>query len=90
MDSDGGTFKIKLGNPRGCDAYHGAALTRPILSVTGDGVNLDFSIKGEGKIVIDLVDPKGRQLTVTGADVASRNGDKLELKVTAAATTRSP
>ena len=29
-----------------------------LLSVTGDGVNLDFSIKGEGKIVIDLVDPK--------------------------------
>ena len=82
MDSDGGTFKIKLGNTP-TDVTHITALPSraQLLSVTGDGVNLDFSIKGEGKIVIDLVDPNGRQLTVTGADVASRNGDKLELKV---------
>ncbi|WP_201831076.1 Ig-like domain-containing protein [Microvirga zambiensis] len=81
MDADGGTFKIKLGTPE--DVTHITALPAraQLVSVTGDGVNLDFSIKGEGKIAIDLVDPQGRQLIVTGADIASRNGDKLELKV---------
>jgi Ca2+-binding RTX toxin-like protein/peptidoglycan/xylan/chitin deacetylase (PgdA/CDA1 family) len=81
MDADGGTYAIKLGTPE--DVTHITALPAraQLLSVTGDGVNLAFSIRGEGKIAVDLTDPQGRELNVTGAEIASRNGDKLELKV---------
>jgi Ca2+-binding RTX toxin-like protein len=82
MDADGGAFTIKLGNTPD-DVTHITALPSraQLLSVTGDGVNLDFSIKGEGQIAIDLTNPEGRRLTVTGAEIAKFVGDKLELKV---------
>jgi Ca2+-binding RTX toxin-like protein len=81
MDADGGTYTIKLGTSE--DVTHITALPAraQLLSVTGDGVNLNFSIRGEGKIAVDLTDPQGRELNVTGAEIVSRNGDKLELKV---------
>ena len=82
MDADGGHFTIKLGSTPE-DVTHITALPSraQLLSVTGDGINLDFSIRGEGKIAVDLIDPQGRELTVTGAEIASRNGNKLELTV---------
>jgi Ca2+-binding RTX toxin-like protein/peptidoglycan/xylan/chitin deacetylase (PgdA/CDA1 family) len=82
MDADGGTFAIKLGNTPE-DVTHITALPSraELLSITGDGTNLEFSVRGEGKISIDLADPKDRPLTVVGATIAYRNGDKLDLNV---------
>jgi Ca2+-binding RTX toxin-like protein/peptidoglycan/xylan/chitin deacetylase (PgdA/CDA1 family) len=82
LDADGGNYTIKLGDTP-TDVTHITALPSraQLLSITGNGLDLDFSIKGEGKIAIDLANPEGRQLVVTGAEIAKLTGDKLELKV---------
>jgi Ca2+-binding RTX toxin-like protein len=76
----GGTFTINLGAVPD-DVTHITALPSrsDLISVTGDGTNLKFSVVGEGKVVIDLVDPAGRTPQVTGATVVGLVGDKLEL-----------
>ena len=55
-----------------------------LLSVTGNGINLTFSIEGEGKIAIDLAN--GRKPLVSGAEIVKLVGDKLELKVSGGGT----
>ena len=50
-----------------------------LLSLTGDGTNLNFSIVGEGHVVVDLKDPTGMTVQVTGADSFTLTGDKLDL-----------
>ncbi|WP_162820462.1 polysaccharide deacetylase family protein, partial [Microvirga calopogonii] len=82
MDTDGGTYKIKLGSTPD-DVTHITSLPSraQLLSVTGDGTNLNFSLRGEGNIIIDLTDPKGRLVKVAGAEIVSLNVDRLELKV---------
>ena len=63
MDSDGGTYVIKLG-PTPVDVTHITALPSraQLLSATGNGINLDFSINGDGNIFVDLIDPTNRVL----------------------------
>jgi Ca2+-binding RTX toxin-like protein/peptidoglycan/xylan/chitin deacetylase (PgdA/CDA1 family) len=84
MDADGGTYEIKLGTPE--DVTHITALPSraQLLSVTGNGINLTFSIEGEGKIAIDLAN--GRKPLVSGAEIVKLVGDKLELKVSGSGT----
>ncbi|MCJ2035345.1 putative Ig domain-containing protein [Methylobacterium sp. J-068] len=79
----GGTYTIDLG-PIPDDVTHITALPSraDLVSVTGDGTKLAFSVVGEGNVLIDLVDPAGRTPQVTGATVKSLNGDKLELVLT--------
>ena len=84
LPSAGGTFTIDLGATPD-DVTHITALPSraELLSATSPGGGgLDFSVKGEGKLVIDLANPNGRAVSVTGATVTSLVGDRLELSLT--------
>ena len=76
----GGSFTIALG-PTPDDVTHITDLAdrSELLSLTGDGSNLSFSIVGEGHVLVDLKDPTGMTVQVTGADSFTLTGDKLDL-----------
>ena len=82
LPKNGGTYTIQLGAAAD-DVTHIISLPMrgELLSVTGNGTNLNFSVVGEGRMVVDLTDPAGRQAVVTGATVVSLVGDKLTLDV---------
>ena len=50
-----------------------------MLSLTGDGSRLSFSIVGDGHVLVDLKDPTGLTVQVAGADSFTLTGDKLDL-----------
>ncbi len=79
-DRDGGTYAITLGTAA-ADVTRITALPMrgELLSVTGDGTNLAFSVFGEGKVVVDLKNVAGAAPVVSGATVVSRVGDILTL-----------
>jgi Ca2+-binding RTX toxin-like protein len=79
---NGGQFSITLGATQD-DVTHITALPAraELLSLTGDGTNLSFSAIGEGKLVIDLKNPAGMSVNVTGAEIVSLVGDRLELNL---------
>ena len=76
----GGQFSITLGATAD-DVTHITALPMrsELLSVTGDGTNLNFSAIGDGHVIIDLKNPGTQQVNVTGADIVSLAGERLEL-----------
>jgi RTX calcium-binding nonapeptide repeat (4 copies) len=77
----GGSYTINLGTVAD-DVSHINSLDQRIelVSVTGNGTNLDFSFNGAGKITTDLKAINATQrYKVTGADDFKVNGDKLEL-----------
>ena len=76
----GGSFTITLGVAAD-DVTHITALPMrgDLLSVTGDGLNLDFAMFGEGQVVIDLGQHGNNAPVVTGATIASLTGDLLTL-----------
>lgn len=79
---NGGQFAITLGAVAD-DVTHITALPAraELLSVTGDGTNLAFSAIGEGRLVIDLKNPAGLSVSVSGAEIVSLAGDRLELNL---------
>ncbi|BBF92925.1 Ig-like domain-containing protein [Blastochloris tepida] len=76
------TYTINLGTTA-ADVTHITALPMraDLVSVSGDGVNLSFSLVGEGKLTVDLGGTAGRTLSVSGATVVSQTGDILVLDV---------
>ena len=76
----GGSFTIALGATPD-DVTHIIDLPdrSELLSLTGDGSSLNFSIVGEGHVLVDLKDPTGLTVQVTGADSFTLTGDKLDL-----------
>jgi hypothetical protein len=46
-----------------------------LISLSGDGRDLSFSVEGEGKVVIDLKAPGTDWTTVKGATVTSLVGE---------------
>jgi peptidoglycan/xylan/chitin deacetylase (PgdA/CDA1 family) len=71
----GGTYQITTGTAL-ADATHISKLPMraELVSVTGDGTNLDFTVKGEGKLEVSLKD--GLTYAVTGA-TGVQTGDKM-------------
>ncbi len=65
----GGNYTIDLGATTD-NVTHIVELAQraELLSVTGDGRNLDYTFNGAGKISIDLNLPTGAGITATGAD----------------------
>lgn len=80
LDADGGTFTVQLGTSID-DVTHITSIgsRAQLVSLTGDGTNLDFTIAGEGKVVIDLKQTAGFAYQATGATVVSQVGDILTL-----------
>jgi serralysin len=77
----GGTYTINLGTAAD-DVSHITSLAQraELISLTGDGTNLNFSFNGEGKIITDMKAITATQrYQVTGADSFTVNGDKVEL-----------
>lgn len=78
LPRNGGDFTITLGAAAD-DVTHITALPAraDLISLSGDGANIAFSVVGEGKVVIDL---KGAApAVVTGATVVSQVGDILTI-----------
>ncbi len=78
----GGTFNINLGTAAD-DVSHivNLPMRSDLLSVTGDGKNLQFSFIGDGKVTVDLNSPAmlTNSINVSGADGKTINGDIVEL-----------
>jgi RTX calcium-binding nonapeptide repeat (4 copies)/Polysaccharide deacetylase len=77
----GGTYTIALGTVAD-DVSHITSLDQrnELVSVTGDGTNLNFSFNGAGKVTTDMKAIAATQrYKVTGADDFKVTGDKLEL-----------
>jgi serralysin len=77
----GGSYTINLGTGAD-DVSHITSLAQraELISVTGDGTNLNFSFNGAGKITTDMKAITATQrYQVTGADNFTVNGDKIEL-----------
>jgi peptidoglycan/xylan/chitin deacetylase (PgdA/CDA1 family) len=81
----GGNFAIKLGTTADFVTHIVALAQRAeLISVTGDGQNLDYTFNGEGKISIDLNRSSGQGFTATGADSYTLVGDRLDMTFTQA------
>ena len=62
----GGSFTIALGaTPDDVTHIIDLADRSELLSLTGDGTGLSFSIVGEGHVLVDLKDPTGMTVQVT-------------------------
>lgn len=87
LTKTGGNFTINLGAAAD-NVTHIVSLAQraELLSVTGDGQNLDYTFNGEGKISIDLNLPTGKGITTTGADSYTLTGNRLEMTFNQAKT----
>jgi hypothetical protein len=84
LPKSGGTFTIDLGVTSD-DVTHITALPSraELLAATSPGGGgLDFSVVGEGTLLVDLEALNGRSVSVTGAQIASLTADKLALNLT--------
>ncbi len=81
LPTHGGTFAINLGATQD-NVTHIALLPMrgDLLSVTGDGLNLSFSMFGAGDVIVDL--SRTSTPTVTGATIKSLVGNVLDLSLT--------
>lgn len=81
LPRDGGTFTVNLGTTQDLVTHIASLPMRAdLLSVNGDGTNLNFSAVGDGEVVVDL--QRTGIATVTGATVVSQNGYQLTLQLT--------
>lgn len=84
LPKSGGTFTINLGATPD-DVTHITALPSraELLAATSPGGGgLDFSVVGEGTLLVDLEALNGRSVSVAGAQIASLTADKLALNLT--------
>jgi serralysin len=80
LPKSGGGFVITLGTAQD-DLTHIASLPMrcDLVSCTGNGNNLGFSITGDGQVVVDLKNPTADIVSIQGAPTASLTGDVLTL-----------
>ncbi|MBR1124798.1 hypothetical protein JQ628_24970, partial [Bradyrhizobium lablabi] len=80
LPSGGGTFAVTLGTTQD-DLTHidELPMRADLLSVTGDGSNLSFAMRGDGVVGVDLKAPGANVVSVQGAPTATLSGDDLSL-----------
>ena len=80
LDADGGTFVVTLGDAAE-DVTHITSIgsRAQLLSLTGNGTDLDFTIAGEGRVVIDLKYMSDYVYETSGATLISQIGDIMTL-----------
>ena len=87
LPANGGTYTIQLGaTADDVTRIVSLPMRAELLSLTGNGTNLAFSVFGEGRMLIDLTAPAGRPVSVTGATVVSLVSDKLTIDLGANGT----
>jgi Ca2+-binding RTX toxin-like protein len=79
LPKNGGSFVVNLGAAQD-DVTHITSLPMraDLLSVSGDGSNLKFSIAGDGNVVVDLHTPGAQIVSVQGAPGGSLSGALLD------------
>jgi Ca2+-binding RTX toxin-like protein len=79
LPRNGGSFAVNLGTTQD-DVTHIASLPMraDLLSVTGDGSNLSFSITGDGAVLVDLKAPGAQIVSVQGAPTGNLSGSQLD------------
>ncbi|AEG48521.1 Cadherin [Sphingobium chlorophenolicum L-1] len=82
LPQSGGSFQINLGAAAD-DVTHitDLPMRAVLMSVTGDGHNLAFSVVGEGKVVIDIANPGTDGIIVTGASGFTQVGEIVTLEL---------
>lgn len=82
LPQNGGTYTIHLGAAAD-DVTHitDLPMRSVLMSLTGDGHNLAFSLQGEGKVVIDIANPGTKGVLVSGATIVSHVGEIYTLDV---------
>lgn len=82
LPKSGGTYTITMGQAAD-DVTHitDLPMRASLISLSGDGHDLSFSVEGEGKVVIDLKAPGTDWTTVKGATVTSLVGEILTLDI---------
>jgi hypothetical protein len=79
----GGNFTVTLGATQDAVTHITSLPTRgDLISVTGDGLNLSFSMIGDGHVVIDLGSYGNKTPIVSGATISSFAGNVLDLTLT--------
>ena len=80
LPRNGGTFTVNLGTTQDAVTHIASLPMRgDLLSVTGDGLNLKFSMVGDGHVVIDLGPHANTTPIVTGATISKFSGNVLDL-----------
>ena len=82
LPASGGTFTITMGAAQD-DVTHITELPMraALMSLTGNGRNLSFSVNGEGQVKIDLQAPGAGTVVVSGATIVSQVGEILTLNL---------
>jgi serralysin len=80
LDDDGGSFTINLGSTQDVVTHiEYLPMRAKLISVTGDGSNLDYSFEGEGAVCV-AVNGDAQQFNFIGADsVASNPGECVQM-----------
>ena len=80
LPASGGTFTVTMGAAQD-DVTHITELPMraALMSLTGNGRNLAFSVNGEGQVKIDLQAPGASVVVVSGASIVSQVGEILTL-----------
>ncbi|EAW34922.1 polysaccharide deacetylase family protein [Lyngbya sp. PCC 8106] len=80
LPKNGGEFTINLGNtPLDVTRIIDLPMRAELISVTGNGQNLNYTFTGAGTVKLDLKIPQGQEVVTTGADSTTLNGDILEM-----------
>jgi serralysin len=83
LPTNGGSFVINLGTAQDLVSHIASLPMRDdLISVTGDGSNLSFSIVGSGDVIIDVAPLGNRREVITGATSVSNVGNVLDLALT--------
>ncbi|GAB4542593.1 MAG: hypothetical protein Tsb0014_35480 [Pleurocapsa sp.] len=78
LPSNGGKFTINLGTTQdNVTRITELPMRAKLLSLNGNGTNLEYSFSGEGKVVLQVTD--SNLVSVIGADSPSINGNTVEM-----------
>jgi serralysin len=81
LDNDGGSFTINLGSTQDAVTHiEYLPMRAKLMSVTGDGINLNYTFEGEGTVCV-AVNGNAEQFNFIGADSVSSNpGECVQMK----------
>ncbi|MGL5075907.1 MAG: hypothetical protein ACRDBG_08690, partial [Waterburya sp.] len=78
LPTNGGTFTINLGTVQdNVTRITELPMRANLISLTGNGTNLDYTFFGEGKVVLKVANPD--LVSVIGADIPILNGSTVEM-----------